>query len=331
MLNPRRQRANRESSVLRWLSITGAAGGLSIVAGCVSALPPVDGGTPVAGAQATKGTQGYALKAAGYNRTYVLHTPPSFSFGVAQPVVLLMHGTAGDGLSFLHDNGWAVKADVEGFIAVAPDALGTFPDAPVSLIGNPSAWSATQFSFGGATTNFDVLFFDALLADLSAKLGFNVERVFIAGHSGGGSMGFVLASERSGRVAALGADASHWIGIGPAPEPPTPTIFIVGTQDSLAPLTGGSGLTPSIDFTLARWGLALGCTGSDTTSDDDRLRIVDYSGCRNGTPFQAIFINGQGHAWPGGNGLNEIVLGPDTGFLNGTDTMWSFFVANGAR
>ena len=94
---------------------------------------------------------------------------------------------------------------------------------------------------------------------------------------------------------------------------------------------GGSGLTPSIDFTLSRWALALGCTGLGTTSDDGSLRIVDYTGCRGGVPFQTIYINGQGHAWPGGNGLNELVLGPDTGALNATDTIWSFFAANGAK
>src|SRR5262245_11961633 len=108
------RRPSRNHNTLRRIGIAACGAGLGVAAGCISALPPTDGGTPVAGTQAAKGTQTFSLKAANYQRSYVLHTPPSFAIGVPQPVVLLLHGSAGDGLSFLNDNGWAAKADGEG-------------------------------------------------------------------------------------------------------------------------------------------------------------------------------------------------------------------------
>ncbi len=320
---------------LRVTGLIAAAILAAAICGCPSTAPATGDAGNGGGdstSPAVKGEQSVTTKAANRNRTYTLYAPASFQAGVAMPVVFAMHGTAGDGRSFLFDNDWDDAAEREGFIVVAPDALGLNPDAPINAITNTSIWSATQFSLGGATDNFDVLFFDNLLAELSTKLGFTVDRVFIAGHSSGGSMGFVLASERSENVAALGAVGSHWIGIGPAPEPATPTLFIVGTQDPLAPLTGGDGITPSIDFTLDRWSLALGCNLAPTeVSNTGGLLTESYDNCRDGVPFRVIYISGQGHAWPGGHGLNELVLGPDTELLFATDTIWAFFAENGAK
>lgn len=291
------------------------AGALLVLAGCPASAP--DGGV-------APGTQAFGLQAAGRDRTYILHAPGSYRFGVPMPVVMAFHPIAGGGRPFLEDNDWDDQAERDGFIVVAPDGLGLDPDRPIGL-DNFSGWSAVQVSFGDPTANYDVLFFDALLADLSLRLGFPVERVFLAGHSEGGSLGFVLATERPANVRAFAAVASHWIGIGPAPEPPPPTLFIVGTADPLAPLTDAGGVA-SIQFTFDRWALALGCGLAPLpVSDVNGVRTVEYAGCRAGTAYRVVFVADQGHRWPGGHGLLNDVLGPDANRLNATTTIAAFF------
>ncbi|HMQ14769.1 MAG TPA: alpha/beta hydrolase-fold protein [Phycisphaerae bacterium] len=309
-------------------------GGL-IVAGCPGQTGNTD--TVVDGRQFGPGTHSLNITANGRARTWTLHLPPTFVHGEPAPVVFLLHGLAGNGRQFLTDSGWDAAADTHGFIAVAPDALGANPNAAPNVVTNPRTWTATQFSLGGETTNRDVLFFDALLARVQELLGFSIDEVFVAGHSNGGSMTFVLASERGNRIAAAGIVASHWIGVGPAPDPAVPTLYIVGAVDPLAPLTGGAtdefgNTTPSINFTLTRWALALGCdTPAREVSDVGGLRTVEFDGCNQAATFRALFIEGQGHTWPGQPAppLPEGAFGPATDLLDATATIWDFFATSG--
>jgi len=211
---------------------------------------------------------------------------------------------------------------------VGPDALPVDPTKPVNLLTNQRTWESTQFSLGGSTSNRDVLFFDALLNDLSTRLGFPVSSVYVAGHSEGGSMAFVIASERGAKVRAIAPVASHWIGVGPQPDPPTPTIYIVGSEDPIVPLADNSGgLLPSAEFTMQRWALALGCDlVPGNVSDSGSVKIDAFNNCDDNVPFFAYTIQGQGHSWPGGSlPLSLIGFGPSTNTLNATDTIWDFF------
>src|SRR5262245_31079996 len=153
-----------------------AAAPFLVLAGCPA--PPMDDVGVV------KGTQTLNVRAADRDRRYALHIPAAFEFGVPMPVIVAFHPIGGNGRQFLIDNDWTAFAEHHGFIAVGPDGLGINPNLPISIT-NLSGWSATEFSLGGPTTNYDVLYFDALLADLSLKLGFPVDRVFITGHSEG--------------------------------------------------------------------------------------------------------------------------------------------------
>ncbi|MGE0479683.1 MAG: PHB depolymerase family esterase [Phycisphaerae bacterium] len=325
LISPTRNAARTPAGPTRFAL---AAVGLLALGGCPQ---PADNNGDTGGGNGIGGTTTRSLSVNGAARSYMLHTPTGFTTGSSRTVVILFHGSGFSGDAFLSDAKWADKADAANFIAVAPDALPGNPDEPANLLTNPRLWQATQFSLGGATTNPDVLFFDALLAELPGVLGFSFDQVFIAGHSGGGSMCFVLASERGNRVLKMAAVASHWIGIGPAPTPPTPTLFIVGSEDPLAPLTGGSGLTPSIDFTLDRWALALGCDAAPVTvSDAGGVRTDEYAGCNSDVIFRAIFLSGQGHTWPGARfALPSAAFGPNTNLLDATDTIWDFFAGAG--
>ncbi|MBL8877878.1 MAG: hypothetical protein JNG88_02060 [Phycisphaerales bacterium] len=293
--------------------------------GCPTTTNTGDGNND--GDNATLGEN--SVQVGDYERTYSLYTPASFQNGTETPIVVVLHGIGLSGDVALADGRWKEKADNEGFVVVGPDALPTNPDEPVNLLTNQRTWESTQFSLGGSTSNRDVLFFDSLLTDLSSKLGFTVSSVYVAGHSEGGSMAFILASERGSKVRAIAAVASHWIGLGPQPDPPTPTIYIVGSEDPIVPIEDNSGgILPSAEFTLQRWALALGCGLTPTTvSNDGQVQIDQYNNCDDNVPFTAYTIFGQGHSWPGGTlPLSLVGFGPSTDYLNATDTVWDFFV-----
>lgn len=303
-----------------------ALGLLSVaLCGCPTLVPNTDGSNNGGNAN-TLGSN--KLQVGAFERSYTLHTPPGFQSGTDIPVVVVLHGIGLSGEVALADGRWKGKADAEGFVVVGPDALPVDPTKPVNLLTNQRTWESTQFSLGGSTNNRDVLFFDALLTDLSTRLGFPVTSVYIAGHSEGGSMAFIIASERGSKVRAIAPVASHWIGVGPQPDPPTPTIYIVGSEDPVVPLAdNSSGLLPSAEFTMQRWALALGCDLAPTNvSDSGNVKIDTFGNCDSGVQFFTYTIQGQGHSWPGGTlPLSLIGFGPSTNTLNATDTIWDFF------
>lgn len=304
--------------------------GLGLLASFLTGCPTVTqtGDTNNNGNSATLGEN--TVRVGDFDRTYTLYTPASFQTGTETPVVVVLHGIGLSGDIALADGRWKAKADSEGFIVVGPDAMPVNPDEPVNLLTNQRSWQSTQLSLGGATSNRDVLFFDALLTDLSSKLGFTVSSVYVAGHSEGGSMAFVIASERGSKVRAIAPVASHWIGIGPQPDPPTPTIYIFGSEDPIVPIEDNSGgILPSAEFTLDRWALALGCDLTPTTESNDGVVKVDrYNNCDDNVPFVAYTLYGQGHSWPGGTlPLSLIGFGPSLDTFNATDTIWEFFTS----
>jgi hypothetical protein len=59
----------------------------------------------------------------GQQRTYYLHTPPSYQPGNAMPLVLAFHGSGDQGKDMAAHSGLSQLADQEGFIVVYPDGI----------------------------------------------------------------------------------------------------------------------------------------------------------------------------------------------------------------
>ena len=344
MTRPRTQLAH---SVLPGLILAG-------LFGCVPDSPlPTDSVT----SQSDPRRQTLTLSVAGREWTYVFYTPlatadpgaaatnpkseiqnPKSADSAARPVVLLLHGSGEDAAWPLDHNGWAAAADSGGFIVVAPNALPAQPDRPADFFTNPRLWNSGQPLPNAARAAIDDLaFFDALLDDVAARADIDSARIFVAGHSGGGSMAFKLAAERAERFAAIAVVAGQcWLD-DPHPAVPVPTLYITGTADLLAPLAGGTQhvlwldrTTPPVAETLAKWAVALGCAAEPTVlSASNGVQTLSYAPCRDSVPFTAIYIAGQGHVWPGGTPyLPEWITGPTTDKLNATEAIAAFFASH---
>jgi polyhydroxybutyrate depolymerase len=160
--------------------------------------------------------------------------------------------------------------------------------------------------------------------------------LFAAGHSNGGGMSFRLAAESANRFAAIGIVAGMMALADPRPTRPVPTLFIVGNQDPLMPLAGGevklpwgTKQNPPVADFLAVWANAIGCQKQPKLiSDKDGLKKVEYPSAAGGPTLTVIYLEGQGHHWPGGElVLPERMVGPTRKDFDATDVIWDFFKA----
>jgi polyhydroxybutyrate depolymerase len=279
------------------------------------------------------------IASGGFERVVHIQIPEGYKSDSKSPLVLLLHGAGGNGLAMLDRDGWAAKADKEGFVAVAPDGIPIQPRSPASFRANPPLWNYGQLKDRTPRAAIDdVAFIRQLLDELKKKIPHDASRVFCSGHSNGGGMALRLAAELSQRFTAIGAVAGVLTLEVPKLKKPLPTLCILGTKDPLMPLAGGeikmswgSRQLPPVADSLALWAKALGCKTEPTiVSDQDGLKKVEYRSRSNGPTLSVIYIEGHGHHWPGGQRtLPESMVGPITKTLDATDTIWKFFQASG--
>jgi polyhydroxybutyrate depolymerase len=277
----------------------------------------------------------FTILSGGYDRVAQVHIPNGYMADAKMPLVLLLHGGGGSGTSALDKDGWAAKADKEGFLIVAPEGLGALPKLPTNFKTNPALWNSGQLNARSPRTAIDdVAFIRQLLDELKKKLPYDESRVFSTGHSNGGGMTFRLATELSDRFCAIGMVAGRMVVDKPKPTKPLPTLYIIGTTDPLMPLDGGEVKSPWGNWTnrpvveqLAKWAEAIGCEKEPMVlSEKEDLRKVEYQSKSNGPKLTVLYLEGHGHHWPGAKQtLPESMIGPIKSKLNATDVIWEFF------
>ena len=278
------------------------------------------------------------LDAAGLSWTYSLHLPPQAEKGQALPLVLVLHGAGGDGARYLTKNHWQSKADEAGFIALAPDGQPPRPDAKANFFTNPRLWNSGDILKRNPRARIDdVAFFKALLERVCKQAPVDSKRIYVTGHSNGAGMTFRLVAEMSEIFAAAAPVAGHaWLDENAPPaKSPMPALFIIGTKDPLIPLLGGErqltwgkSTVPPVDTTLKKWAQTLGCPFEPKIlSDEGGLKTVEYGPGSEGVALRVVYIEGQGHGWPGGqeSGLRASQIGPSVSTYNATERIWEFF------
>jgi polyhydroxybutyrate depolymerase len=275
------------------------------------------------------------VKSGDYDRVAHIHVPNGYKSSTKPPLVLLLHGGGGGGTTALEKDGWAAKADKEGFLIVAPEGLGALPKLPTNFKTNPALWNSGQLNARSPRAAIDdVAFIRKLLDELKEKLPYDESRVFSTGHSNGGGMTFRLAAELSDRFSAIGMVAGRMVVDNPKPTKPLPTLYIIGTKDPLMPLDGGEVKSPWGNWTnrpvveqLTRWAEAIGCEKEPkVVSEKDDVKNVEYPSKTKGPRLTVLYLEGHGHHWPGAKQtLPESMIGPIKSKLNATDVIWEFF------
>jgi polyhydroxybutyrate depolymerase len=290
---------------------------------------------------ALPGTYTLNVKSGGYDWTVHIHIPKDYNPDKKPPLVLAFHGAGGEGKNALDHEGWAAKADKEGFVVVAPTGLPSRPRLSPSFLTNPQVWNSGQLNALSPRTRIDdVAFVVELLDELKERVPYDENRVFATGHSNGGRMTFRLAAEMSERLAAVATVAGMMAVEDPKPKKPLPTLYILGTKDPLVPLEGGevklpwgTKRNPPVANFLGKWAAALMCeTQPATISEADGVKRVEYVSKNGGPKLTVLYLENHGHHWPGSKPLlPESRIGPMKSKLNATDTIWEFFESSGRR
>lgn len=257
----------------------------------------------------------------GITRTYNVYVPASYNGSTAVPLVFNLHGYTSNAAQQEFYGDFRPIADTANFILVHPNGS-VQPGTPSTQF-----WSAGGIFSG--TVN-DVDFLETLIDTISAHYNINPRRIYSAGMSNGGFMGYTLACE-SDRFAAIGSVTGSMTP--PAynacnPIRPIPTIEVHGTADPTVPYNGNANMKP-IEDVVAFWVNANNCSTTPTITPVPNTNVTDgataeryvYSGGINNHTVEFFKVIGGGHTWPGA----VLPIGVTCMDFSASKELWRFF------
>ncbi len=178
----------------------------------------------------------------------------------------------------------------------------------------------------------DVKFISDQIDALEREYNVDPARIYANGFSNGGGMCFVLSSELSERIAAVGMVAGAYLYPWERynPKRPVPTIVFHGTADPIVPYQGRVSGQRGLSFpSIPEWVETLaGRSGCDPQPEQlpsqGAASGVRFTGCSADVVFYSIA--GGGHTWPGARGGMEWLVSQTTQDIDATQAMWDFFV-----
>ena len=278
------------------------------------------------------------LDVGGRARTTHLFVPPTPPAGL-RPAVIALHGGGGRGDRFDRSTAGTLTA-----AAARRGWLVAFPEG-VAKGWNDGRPPATDRDRERADVD-DVAFLRALAADLAAHHGADPARLYVAGLSNGGFMAQRLALDAPNTFAAFAAVAANLpthLAASAAQGPPTPLLYVLGTDDPVVPWAGGQvevfglarGEVLSADASTAWWRARFGCsdgapsiTPLPDAAPDDGTRAEEhrYPGCTGARTLALVRVAGGGHGWPGGRQyLPERLIGRVSEDFDASERVLAFF------
>lgn len=284
--------------MLRLLTLLFALSGL-----IVSALP-AHAACTIGDAGATRTVRLPALAA-----PILLHRPSRVGSRPAA-LVLLLHGTSGDGATILRKSGMMQTADAHGFMVVSPD--GGIPLSSGGFAWNIPGVPTASGKRPGSGDRDDAAFLTAVADRLIAARCVDPARVYVAGFSGGARMASWMGCVAADRVAAIAAVAGLRAGTPSArdprrPEPDScrprralPIITFAGDADTENPIAGGGAAywRYPMKAALDRWAALDGCAVLPRRREIDAVVYEDrFSGCRANSAIVVRMTRGGAHTW----------------------------------
>lgn len=283
------------------------------------------------------------IAVAGAQRTYRRYLP-EHTDDRPSPVVIDLHGAAGNIDKQVAISAFEAVAARETFIVLTPQGAGT-----------PTNWNSAKED----AANVDVQFITSMLDEVEATACVDTARVYIDGKSTGGMMASVLACLRGDRIAAVGLVSGIKRSGACHPPRPIPMVIFYGKQDTQFPYCGGLGNVllamiqnqprptpsaptcppdnlfgfPPVEQVVGTWASANGCgPNPNVVQVAVDVEERDFGGCDQASAVQFFVVADGGHSWPGSKVQKEMsnaadgdLLRPTTDTIDATRLMWTFF------
>ena len=258
-------------------------------------------------------------------RTFRVYVPAMYDGQTPRPLLFNFHGSGGNAANFESATKFRSVADTANFILITPN--GTV-DPVYPQYGQ--IWN----NFSCCTPVDDVLFVSDLIDSLAGKYNIDLTRIYSAGYSNGGFMGYDLACKLSHRIAAVASVAGTMITSrlqSCSPSRVVPILEIHGTLDGNVPFNGGIILgdtLASVPAVLAFWANFNQCDAPPPTitnlpntniTDGSTVQRHVYPNCGDGSSVELLKVILGGHTWPGlpgGNTNRDIIADQE---------IWHFF------
>ncbi|MEZ5058369.1 MAG: alpha/beta hydrolase-fold protein [Saprospiraceae bacterium] len=258
----------------------------------------------------------YNIEVEGKQREYLVHVPASYDGKTDFPVVIMLHGTSGDGAKMYNGSGWVQLSETENFLAVFPSSLKPciIVDGEVKSI---TKWNSQPAEWQYCPNEFqpnDILFLNKMLDEIEEDFKVDKKRIYLEGFSNGGQMASKCSIFLSERLAAIVANASGFsVDTTFIPHRKLPMTFQIGNMD-WGPGVDGPSISLSlfdtvlvsrrvgvtVNTTINSFGLSpnYALSGDTSTAMIATYNPLDGSTYRN---YNVVFVNGLGHSYPNGN------------------------------
>lgn len=210
------------------------------------------------------------------SREYFVRLPEGYDAERAYPLVLLGHGCGGDG---------------RGIIPVHEASQG---DAIVAGLSSVDECFATG---DGGTP--EILFFDAVLAQLEVDYCLDRGKVFVSGFSSGGWLSYLLSCARGDVIRGIGAAAGGFGDSHPECHGSVAAILAADTEDGANPIVNIDPVSGNDEGSGAARDrlLALnGCSDVSVPWDPQFPECNIYQGCKPGYEVVWCETTGKGHS-----------------------------------
>jgi polyhydroxybutyrate depolymerase len=284
---------------------------------------------------AQAGTTCQSLSINGVTRTYLLHVPTNFQKS-SSALVIVLHGSGGNGLGMEIGTGFSKLADQVGFAVAYPDGL-------LESNGGQTDWAYFFNDF-----NDDVGFFRQLINTTQGSVGPDPKRIYVTGLSSGALMSHRLGVQLSDLVAGIGVIEGALFNNASVNSPPVPPVLaptsvliLHGDQDKTV-LYCGTPVDASQEQSFNYWsGNSADSWSSFDTPDalcDGQGNITavvekDATNCSGGTEVKVYKLIGGIHTWytVPMNVSGQVPFNPDFNSNTGittTDILWNFFATH---
>lgn len=291
----------------------------------------------------------------GYDRRFVVYTPPLYTGKQKMPVVMVLHGGGGNLEGTMDQVGMNETADKYGFIVVYPEGIGK---------GKFHVWNGGKCCGKAHEDDVDdVGYFDQLIEILKKNYAIDHKRIYSTGISNGAQMSYRLSCELSHKVAAIAPIAAQNMIENCKPKRGVPTIHFHGTEDKCAIYKGGYACGGCFADFFRSFGIPIKkhtwpCRSVMQTMEERakyyscQSRVPEiyfehgdvtckrWTGCRDEAEVELCSVHGGGHTWPGATknipacekrpkGLMckrwTEGIGKTTQNINANEAMWAFF------